>query len=289
MVSLPNFMMLLLSQWRAEWLKLLARKRTYIGFAAFLLLEAVILVVFQFEAPEKLYRRLIVQQGGAFEEYFSALTLGFIVQAISVGLLGSIYLALVSGDIVAKESEDGNLRLLLARPISRLRLLALKYATCSCYAFLLVQFIAWTAFLLGLAMRGWGGGLFAFSPELKIAELWSWELGLQRYALGAIFLGFSMITVSSVAFFLSCFKIKPAAATITALSYILIDSILLRSNLMKSYEFLLVSQYMEIWGRAYADPIPWALVTRGYSVLIAVNLSLFTLGAAWFQSRDLKS
>ncbi len=289
MVLLPNFMTLLLSQWRAEWLKLLARKRTYIGFAAFLLLEAVILIVFQFEAPEKLYRRLIVQQGGAFEEYFSALTLGFIVQAISVGLLGSIYLALVSGDIVAKESEDGNLRLLLARPISRLRLLALKYATCSCYAFLLVQFIAWTAFLLGLAMRGWGGGLFAFSPELKIAELWSWELGLQRYALGAVFLGGSMITVSSVAFFLSCFKIKPAAATITALSYILIDSILLRSNLMKSYEFLLVSQYMEIWGRAYADPIPWALVTRSYSVLIAVNFSLFTLGAAWFQSRDLKS
>ena len=103
-------MTLILSQWRAEWLKLLGRKRTYIGFGAFILLEAVILMVFQFEAPEKFYRLLIVQQGGAFEEYFSALTLGFIVQAISVGLLGSIYLALVSGDIVAKESEDGTCR-----------------------------------------------------------------------------------------------------------------------------------------------------------------------------------
>jgi hypothetical protein len=59
-------MTLILSQWRAEWLKLLGRKRTYIGFGAFILLEAVILMVFQFEAPEKLYRRLIVQQGGAF-------------------------------------------------------------------------------------------------------------------------------------------------------------------------------------------------------------------------------
>lgn len=282
-------MMLLLSQWRAEWLKLLARKRTYIGFGAFIALELVILVVFQRQGPEGFYRRLIARQGGLFENYFSGLTLGFIVLAFSAALLGSIYLALVSGDIVAKESEDGNLRLLLARPVSRVRLLAVKYATCTCYAWLLIQFIAWSAFLLGVWVRGWGGGMFVFAPEQGLAELWEWNEGLRRYALCSVFLGFSMTTVSSVAFFFSCFRIKPAAATITALSYMLIDTILLRTNLLKSYEHLLITPYLESWMRVFLDPIPWALIVRNYTVIAAVNLSLFVLGAAWFQSRDLKS
>jgi ABC-2 type transport system permease protein len=282
-------MMLLLSQWRAEWLKLLRRKRTYIGFGAFLAMELVILVVFQRQGPEGFYRRLIARQGGLFENYFSGLTLGFIVLAFSAALLGSIYLALVSGDIVAKESEDGNLRLLLARPVSRIRLLAVKYATCTCYAWLLIQFIAWSAFLLGVWVRGWGGGMFVFAPEQGLAELWDWNEGLRRYALCSVFLGLSMTTVSSVAFFFSCFRIKPAAATITALSYMLIDTILLRTNLLQSYEYLLITPYLESWMRVFLDPIPWALIVRNYSVIAAVNLSLFVLGAAWFQARDLKS
>ena len=282
-------MILLLWQWRAEWLKLLMRKRTYIGFGAFVALEVVLLLVSQRQGPETFYRRLIARQGGAFEDYFSALTLGFIVLAFSAALLGSIYLALVSGDIVAKESEDGNLRLLLARPVSRLRLLAVKYATCTCYAWLLIQFIAWSAFGLGVFMRGWGGGMFVFAPEQGIAELWDWGEGMRRYALGSIFLGASMTTVSSVAFFFSCFRIKPAAATIAALSYMLVDTILLRTNLLKSYEHLLITHYLETWVRIYVDPVPWALIIRNYAVILAVNLSLFVLGAAWFESRDLKS
>jgi ABC-2 type transport system permease protein len=35
-------MFLFFQQWRAEWLKLLARKRTYLGFGAFLALEAAV-------------------------------------------------------------------------------------------------------------------------------------------------------------------------------------------------------------------------------------------------------
>jgi hypothetical protein len=52
----------------------------------------------------------------------------------------------MAGDIVAKEGEDGHMRLLLARPVSRFRVLLLKYLTCTGYAVFLIQFLAWTAF-----------------------------------------------------------------------------------------------------------------------------------------------
>src|SRR5438128_435337 len=134
--------------------KMLARKRTFLGFGAFVLLEVVLYIVFHLDKVENWFRFMIQHQGEAFESYFSALTLGYFVLRLSVFLLGAIYLTLVAGDVVAKESEDGNLRLILARPVSRLRLLALKYLGCMVYAFVLIQFISWSALGLGVLVRG---------------------------------------------------------------------------------------------------------------------------------------
>lgn len=282
-------MILFFRQWQGELLKLFARRRTFIGFGAFLLLEAVILTVFRLRGGENFFERMISRQGQSFEQYYSALTLALFILRLSVLLLGSIYLALVAGDIVAKENEDGHYRLLLVRPISRVRLLFIKYLTCIGYTIILVQFIAWTAFLLGLLIRGWGGGFFAMIPESGVMEFYDWWPGLERYALASVFLALGMTTMSSIAFFLSCFPIKPAAATIAALSYFLIDRILLETGFMESYDQFLLTKHIMSWARLLVVDIPWPLILRAFTVLAAVNASLFIVGAAVFESRDLKS
>lgn len=282
-------MNLFIQQWHGELLKLFARKRTYIGFGVFTALQVVILVMLKTLGFEKWMTRFIAPQTDSFEYYISALTLGFIVVKLSVFILGGIYLTLVSGDIVAKESEDGHLRLLLARPVSRFRLLLLKYLTSSAYAVTLILFLFLVAFLLGIAMKGWGGGFFAFAPEISVIGFYDWGPGLQRYLLAAVMLGFGMTAVGSIAFFLSCFRIKPAAATIGALSYALVDMILRESRFMESYEHFLITKHIAVWARVLAETIDWPLIVRSYSVLAAVNITLFTLGYAVFESRDLKS
>ncbi len=282
-------MILFFRQWQGELLKLFARQRTYIGFGAFLLLEIVLLIVFRLQGVEKIFERMISRQGQSFAHYYSALTLAQIILGFSVVLLGSIYLALVAGDIVAKEGEDGHYRLLLVRPISRVRLLFIKYLTCIGYTFALVQFITWTAFLLGMSIKGWGGGFFAFVPEVGILEFYDWGPGLKHFALASFFLSCSMTTVSSIAFFLSCFPIKPAAATIAALSYFLIDRILRETGFMESYDHFLLTKHIISWARLLAADIPWPIIIRDYTALAAVNASLFVVGAAVFESRDLKS
>ncbi|MBL9131655.1 MAG: hypothetical protein JNG86_10675, partial [Verrucomicrobiaceae bacterium] len=152
-----------------------------------------------------------------------------------------------------------------------------------------IQFLAWTAFLLGVLVRGWGGGFCATVPELQILAFYDWGAGLQKYAVAMLALGLAMTSISSVAFFFSCFPIKPAAATITALSYILVDFILRTSGFMESYKFMLITRHMSFWGRLLAETPDWTLILRGFSIILAVNLSLFTLGYAVFESRDLKS
>jgi ABC-2 type transport system permease protein len=282
-------MSLFFQQWQGELLKLFARRRTYIGFAAFLALEVAILIIFRLKGVERVFERMIARQGMAFEQYYSALTLAFMILGISVVLLGAIYLALVAGDIVAKEGEDGHYRLLLVRPISRSRLLLIKYLTCMGYTFVLIQFITWSAFGLGLALKGWGGGFFVMAPEIGLLSFYDWDFGLQRFALASVFLSCSMMTISSIAFLFSCLPIKPAAATIGALSYFIIDRILKETGFMENYDHLLLTKHIVSWTRLLVEDIPWPIIIRDYTALAAVCLTCLILGIAIFESRDLKS
>lgn len=282
-------MTLFFQQWYGELLKLFARKRTYIGFGVFAVLQVVIFIILKTLGVEKAMAKFMAPQTDSFQYYISSLTLGFIVVKLTVVLLGAIYLTLVAGDIVAKESEDGHLRLLLARPISRFRLLLLKYLTASAYAVLLILFLFFVAFLLGMVMKGLGGGFFAFAPEINIVAFYDWGPGIQRYLLSGLMLGLGMTTISSIAFFLSCFSIKPAAATIGALSYVMVDMILRESHFMDSRDYLLITKHLAAWSRVLAETIDWPIIIRSFSVLLAINVTLFTLGYAVFESRDLKS
>lgn len=268
---------------------MLGRKRTFLGFGAFIVLEIVLFIVFQLDGMERFFQRMISRQGEAFETYFSAITLAYLVLRMAVFLMGGIYLALVAGDVVAKESEDGNLRLLLARPISRFRLLLVKFASVLVYGVVLVQFIAWTALLLGIIVRGWGGGFFAFVPEQEFMTFYDATEGLQRYAMATVSLSLCMTLACCLAFFFSCWRIKPSAATITALSYLFLDMILRESGFMENYQHLLLTHYMSSWSMVLFDHIPWATLIRQYAIMAGVGLTLFAAGAAIFESRDLKS
>ncbi len=281
-------MMLFLTQWRAELRKMMARKRTFLGFGAFVLLEIVIFWVLHLDKVENSFRRMIQRQGESFDSYFSALTLGVIV-LIPIMLLSAVFITLVAGDVVAKESEDGNLRLILARPISRFRLLLLKFLSCLAYSTVLMQFIVWTILLMGIFLRGWGGGLIMYFPDIQMLCLFDAGEGLQRYAYASISLSLSMLGCASVAFFLSCFRIKPAAATITALAYFFMDSVLREGHFMDDYKYLLITNYMVSWRMVFFETIPWAVMAHNYAILGGVSLTLFVLGALVFESRDLKS
>lgn len=276
-------------QLEAELWKLFMRKRTYMGFVAFLGLECAFLTIFYVKGGDQFFKTLITRQGEGFDEYFSALTLGLFILRISMLLLGALFLALVTGDIVAKESEDGHMRLILARPISRLRLLTLKFTASMFYSVTSVLVIAASTLVLGIIMRGWGGGMFVFAPDASLVNFFDWETGLIRFVIAAVLLGVSMSVVSALGFFFSCMKIKPAAATIAALSYILVDFIMNNSHMMDSYGHLLVTRYMSAWIQTFADPVPLAQMARDMVVIAGINLTLFVLGAAMFEARDLKS
>jgi ABC-2 type transport system permease protein len=277
-------------QLRGELSKLFGRPRTYLGYAVFLVMEAIILFVFKLERSQKNMRELIERNGFGFDDYYSSLTVTYWVMGFSMFLLGSIYFALVAGDIVAKESEDGNLRLVLARPISRLRILVLKYSAVSIYTVTFVLFVGVTGYAMSVAALGWDGGLFVWNYKMKVFSAFpTWGEGMGRIGLSAVGIGLSMITLSSIAFMFSCFKMKPAAATIMALSILFVDMVLQEFPFFKPYEQYFVTWRMSSWVYLLEPVISWPKLAGSYAFLFGLNATLFLIGYTAFRLRDFKT
>ena len=279
-----------LSQLGGELRKLFGRRRTYLGYAVFLVMEAIILAVFKLPRSQKSMRDLIETNGLGFDSYYSSLTVTYWVMGFSMFLLGSIYFALVAGDIVAKESEDGNLRLVLARPVSRLRILLLKYAAVSIYTVTFVIFVGVTGYLMSIAALGFDGGLFVWNYKMKVFSAFAtWHEGMGRIAMAALGIGISMITLSSIAFMFSCFKMKPAAATIIALSILFVDLVLQEFPFFKPYEQYFVTWRMSNWIYLLENTISWPKIAGSYAFLLGLNATLFLIGFTAFRLRDFKT
>ena len=114
-------------QLRNELWKLFGKKRTYIGFGMILLTQIVVAVVFRYTRASSNMVRAAGRERVAAEQFISGLTIATVMVFPLAYILMPLYTALIGGDLVAKEAEDGTLRMILARPISRLRLLLVKW------------------------------------------------------------------------------------------------------------------------------------------------------------------
>src|SRR6266704_195822 len=87
-----------LIQLRNELWKLFGKKRTYIGYGAFLLAQIVVVLIFHYSESA---RRRVFAGGG--EQIFSSLTCATVMILPLAFILLPLYIALVGGDLVAKE------------------------------------------------------------------------------------------------------------------------------------------------------------------------------------------
>ena len=278
-----------LRQLRGELKKLFARKRTYIGYMVFLVFEALLLSLWVYVGREQ-FEDLAKRNFIPVELLSSSLTATYWIMGFSMFLLGSIYFALVAGDIVAKETEDGNLRMVLSRPVSRLRILVLKYCAVIIYTVTFVIFVGVTGYGMALFAMGTEGGLFIWNPEMYILAVYpDRDEAFQRLFIGACFMGLSMCVVTSLGFFFSCLKIKPAAASVMALSVFFIDFVLQNIPFLANHKDVFITFRMANWIYVLQENIPWERIVESYAILMGLCVSLFIMGWMVFQSRDFKT
>jgi ABC-2 type transport system permease protein len=276
---------------RNELLKMFGKKRTYIGFGTFLVLQNVMLLMFQFTRWQSEWERLLASNGYLAQDYISALTVAIVMLIPQVSLLMPLYVALVGGDLVAKEVEDGTVRMMLSRPISRFRLVFVKWLAGVIFSTVLVLVLGGTA--LGFA-RLWfpWRNMFVFFPGVAFVSVFSAlsaHDGLQLYLCSHFFLIINSCAVFSLAFMFSCFNMKPAAATILCLTFMFINLVLEGIPFFERYQEWLLTYHCRSWLLVYAQPVPWERIICSLCVLLPFNLTAFIVAATAFQVRDIKS
>jgi ABC-2 type transport system permease protein len=272
---------------RNELWKLFGKKRTYIGFGAFLLAQNGMLLAFRFTRWQSEVERMLAGNGYLAKEYISALTVAVVMLAPQIILLMPLYAALVGGDLVAKEAEDGTLRMILSRPISRLRLLFAKWMAGVVFSVVLVGVLGATALLFARFWFPWRG-MFVFMPNMVFNVLSSGE-GLKLYLWSHLFMALNASVILGLAFMFSCFNMKPAAATILSLSFLFLNLVMENIPFFERYHEWFLPYHFRIWLYIYSQPLPWDRVVESLSVLIAFSITTFLIGAAGFQARDIKS
>jgi ABC-2 type transport system permease protein len=203
-------------------------------------------------------------------------------------LLMPLYAALVGGDLVAKEAEDGTLRMILSRPISRFRLLLVKWVAGIVFSAVLVIVLGATALFFARLWFPWRG-LFVSWPPDGIFSLLSTSVGWKLFVYSHLFLTLNASTILGLAFMFSCFNMKPAAATILSLSFLFLNLVMETIPFFEKYHHWFLPYHFRVWLFIYLQPAPWPRIAESLSVLLAFNLTTLLIGIAAFQVRDIKS
>ena len=274
-------------QLKNELWKLFGKKRTYIGFGAFLIAQGLIVLVFRYSSASQSMVRQLEGNGHLAQQFISSLTIATVMLFPIAYVLLPLYVTLVGGDLVAKEAEDGTLRMILSRPISRVRLLLVKWFAGCIFSALLVVALG----VLGLGFAScffpWGG-LFVFVPG-ELFTILDPGPGINHYIAAHAMMVVKASTLLALSFMFGCFNVKPAAATILALSVTFVSFVLMQIPFFRDLQPWFFTYHLNVWQNMLAEHVPWWRVGESLSILLGFNLTFLAIGLTAFQVRDIKS
>ena len=194
-----------------------------------------------------------------------------------------VAVATVAGDAVAGDASRGTLRYLLLRPVGRTRLLVAKLVAVLAFVVLAVTVTAALALAVGVALFGSAPLPSTSGTALSTADA-TW-----RTVLAVAYVGWSMLGLAAIAFFLSTLTDSGLGAALGALAALVGSTVLVGLDAAATVQPYLPTRYWFAFVDLFRDPVLWRDLQRGVA-LQAVYVAVF-LGAAWasFTTKDITS
>jgi ABC-2 type transport system permease protein len=232
---------------RIELFKVFRKPRTFIAFAAIAAIVGLIQLGFYVDGES--YLKFGMQaltdsfdmEGKVLNGYLLAYII-LLALLIHVPLL----IALVAGDMISGEANMGTLRLLMTKPISRDKLITAKFlASCIYTLMLLIWMAIWTLFV---SMLIFGTDDLIVMKSEVVTQILEKDT-FWRYSAAFGFAALAMITVASLAFFLSIFAENSIGPIIACMSIVIVFTILNTLNLpiFNSIKPYLFTTHMLAW------------------------------------------
>jgi ABC-2 type transport system permease protein len=274
---------------RIELYKIFKKWRTYIGFLAIAVLIPVIQIAMLIEGEKSLnFMTRNLQQSFVF---VGNLLNGYLITYL---ILGSLYvhipflIALVAGDLLAGEATSGTYRILITRPVSRIKLVTSKFTAGLLYTYSLIFWLALISLGLGIIIFGTGELIVLKSSQIIIFAkndvLW-------RFILAFLFASLSMSVVTALAFLFSSLVENAIGPIISTMAVIIVFIIIsaIEINIFQTVKPYLFTTYMSSWRLFFDDKINYEEIIKSCLILLA-HVILFFSAAAWiFKKKDILS
>jgi ABC-2 type transport system permease protein len=214
---------------KLELFKVFRKPRTFIAFGA---ITAIVgLIQMGFYVDGKSYINFGMQALSDSFEIEGKILNGYLLAYIILQTLlvhVPLLIALVSGDMISGEANMGTLRLLITKPVSRARLISAKFLASAIYTMLLLLWMAVWALFVSMLIFG-TDDMIIMKSEV-VTQILESDI-IWRYFAAFGFASLAMITVSSLAFFLSIFAENSIGPIIACMSIVIVFTILNTLNL----------------------------------------------------------
>ena len=272
-----------------EFIKIIAKPRSYIGLAV---LTALILVIlFAMKADGSSYISFVTS---SFEQ-----TLSFNGNILNGNLIAFIILqmlivhipllvALVTGDLISGEAAMGTIRMLATKPISRTKIVLSKFIAGAVYTLILTIWLAFLALVVVKWMFGSGDMIVLNSNGLVILQeadiFW-------RYGCSFIVAYLALLTVSSLSICLSAFAENSIGPIVTTMGIIILFTIIgsLDVTVFDSIKKFLFTTHMASWRSFFEDPINLKDIWQSILILIVHNILFVVIAVLNFNKKDITS
>jgi ABC-2 type transport system permease protein len=247
--------------YRWELRKLIAQKRTFIGIGAAIAVPLIFVVAMAADSSGG-------PEGVPFGEYVRQTGLAVPLVCLFFGAIWLLPLitALVAGDIVAAEDQNGTLKTILTRSVDRSQVFTGKLLATLTYTLVILTIF------VGIATVA-GGLAFGFEP---LTTLSGTTIGVGRALVlivgGTLTYALPLTGMAAVAVLLSTVTRNSAAAVVGTLMFSILLQILGSISALDFLEPYLLSEQFNAWQGFLREPIDWDPVIRAawVSALYAV-------------------
>ena len=265
---------------RSELRLVFGRRRNWAGLAVLAGVPILIAVVMRLSSDGS--------NDGGGPDFFSSITQnGFFVAlaalAVELPLFLPVAVAAISADSVAGEANSGTLRYLLAVPVHRTRLIAVKFTVIAVFSFTAALWVAVVGATVGLALFGGGDVTLLSGTQVGLGD------AMVRLLAICLYLGAGLTALGAIGLFVSTLTEQPIGGTI-AIVAVNIGSFILDSipQLHWLHPYLFTHWWLA-FGDLLRDPIATDAIRHG--LMCSGAYALVFVAAAWarFTNRDITS
>ncbi|MDT0263037.1 ABC transporter permease [Jatrophihabitans lederbergiae] len=191
--------------------------------------------------------------------------------------------AVVVGESVAGEAGSGTLRYLLTVPVSRTRLLAVKFAALAVWCLIIAGIVALAGLLIGFALFPAGHVTLLSGTQTSLVG------GLGRLTVVVGYAALMMLAIAAIGLFISTLTEVPIAAMAATLAVAIIMQVLVAVPQLHSIRPLLLSNSLLDFADVLRDPLTFGGLRHGVLLALGYIVIFWPLAWARFTTKDISS